>query len=125
MQQLAMSDFTQDNDKSNSNSSRSNLSTTDNPSQENIEDNNSHHVFINLLKIDEVFIYKIPPLKSASGHRAEDWNLAHPLFTGCLKLSQNDTEVLISIYSYIDPKKTSVIDENIKLFGECHIGNQN
>jgi len=119
-----MSDFTQDNDKSNSKSTRSSLSTSNNPSRENIEDNSSH-VFINLLKIDEVFIYKIPPLKSASGHRAEDWNLAHPLFTGCLKLSQNDTEVLISIYSYIDPKKTSVIDENIKLFGECHIGNQN
>lgn len=114
-----MSDYIQNNDNSNSNN------TSINTSQENIEENNSNHVYINLLKIDEVFIYKIPPLKSASGHRAEDWNLAHPLFTGCLKLSQNNTEVLISLYSYIDPKKTSVIDENIKLFGECHIGNHN
>mmetsp|Transcript_16292 Transcript_16292/g.32757 ORF Transcript_16292/g.32757 Transcript_16292/m.32757 type:complete len:273 (-) Transcript_16292:76-894(-) len=28
---------------------------------------------------DEVYIYKIPPLKNSGGHRAEDWNLATPL----------------------------------------------
>lgn len=38
---------------------------------------------ISLLTIKEVFVYKVPPLRSASGHRAEDWNLAAPLFTGC------------------------------------------
>ncbi len=37
---------------------------------------------ITLLTIKEVFVYKVPPLRSASGHRAEDWNLAAPLFTG-------------------------------------------
>ena len=34
-----------------------------------------------LLKIDEAFIYRIPPMRSADGHRAEDWNLAKPLNT--------------------------------------------
>ena len=37
---------------------------------------------ISLLSIKEVFVYKVPPLRSASGHRAEDWDLATPLFTG-------------------------------------------
>lgn len=32
-----------------------------------------------LLKINEVFVYRIPPMRSADGHRAEDWNLAKPL----------------------------------------------
>ena len=28
----------------------------------------------------ECFIYKVPPLKTSSGHRAESWNLASPMF---------------------------------------------
>lgn len=28
-----------------------------------------------ILQVKEVFVYKIPPLRSASGHRAEDWDL--------------------------------------------------
>mmetsp|Transcript_27252 Transcript_27252/g.38327 ORF Transcript_27252/g.38327 Transcript_27252/m.38327 type:complete len:293 (-) Transcript_27252:206-1084(-) len=34
-----------------------------------------------LLKTDEVFVYRIPPMKTSSGHRAEDWELAKPLET--------------------------------------------
>ncbi|GKY94419.1 hypothetical protein MPSEU_000407700 [Mayamaea pseudoterrestris] len=33
------------------------------------------------LTADEVYVYKIPPLKDAGGHRAEDWNLGSPLQT--------------------------------------------
>ena len=46
------------------------------------------------LTINECFIYKVPPLRSASGHRAEDWKLENPLFTGCLKVFQADTKVM-------------------------------
>ena len=34
-------------------------------------------VEICLLTINECFVYKVPPLRTASGHRAEDWDLAH------------------------------------------------
>lgn len=47
------------------------------------------------LTINECFIYKVPPLRSASGHRAEDWKLETPLFTGCLKVYQADTKVRV------------------------------
>ena len=53
----------------------------------------SPHVEILNLTIRECFVYKVPPLRSASGHRAEDWNLASPVFTGCLKIFQADTKV--------------------------------
>ena len=35
-----------------------------------------------LLTLSEVFVYKVPPMKSASGHRAEEWGLGKPMFTG-------------------------------------------
>ena len=35
-----------------------------------------------LLTIKEVFVYRVPPLRAASGHRAEEWGLANPVFTG-------------------------------------------
>lgn len=61
-------------------------------------------------------------MKLLLGHRAEDWNLASPLFTGCLKLSQSNYKLLLNIYSFKDSLKTSIIDENIQLFGQCPIG---
>ena len=39
-----------------------------------------------LLRCPEVFCYKVPPQASAAGHRAEDWNLGEPRFTGLLHL---------------------------------------
>jgi hypothetical protein len=41
-----------------------------------------------VLTLPEVFVYKVPPLRSASGHRAEDWNLENPIFTGCIRCFQ-------------------------------------
>ena len=35
-----------------------------------------------LLTIKEVFVYKVPPLRASSGHRAEEWGLASPVFSG-------------------------------------------
>ncbi len=35
-----------------------------------------------LLTIKEVFVYKVPPLRASSGHRAEEWGLANPVLTG-------------------------------------------
>ena len=50
-----------------------------------------------LLKIDEVFIYRIPPMRSADGHRAEDWNLAKPLATCSLLVARRDNDLCINI----------------------------
>lgn len=50
-----------------------------------------------LLKIDELFIYRIPPMRSADGHRAEDWNLAKPLATCSLVVARRDNELCINI----------------------------
>ena len=50
-----------------------------------------------LLKIDEVFIYRIPPMRSADGHRAEDWNLAKPLNTCSLVVTRRDNDLCINI----------------------------
>eukprot|EP01083_Nonionella_stella_P018257 50939_1 len=50
-----------------------------------------------LLKIDEVFIYHIPPMRSADGHRAEDWNLAKPLATCSLLVARRDNDLCINI----------------------------
>jgi len=78
-------------------------------------------VEISLITIDECFVYKVPPLRTASGHRAEDWNLANPIFTGCLKIFQGGDKLRLVVYSFKDPLKTSVTAENIQMFGECPI----
>lgn len=57
-------------------------------------DNSPHPALeILVLTISECFVYKIPPLRSASGHRAEEWDLANPLFTGCIRVYQADVKV--------------------------------
>lgn len=51
-----------------------------------------------LLKIDECFIYRIPPMRSADGHRAEDWNLAKPLHATCsLTVARRDNDLVVNI----------------------------
>jgi len=50
-----------------------------------------------LLKLDEVFVYKIPAMKTADGHRAEDWNLAMPLATCSLIVNRRDDSLCINI----------------------------
>jgi hypothetical protein len=74
------------------------------------------------LTINECFVYKVPPLRTASGHRAEDWNLAAPIFTGCLKLFQSNDGIRIVIYTFKDPKSSNTSNDNIQFFGECPIG---
>lgn len=74
-----------------------------------------------ILQIKEVFVYKVPPLRSASGHRAEEWGLANPVFTGFLIIKQGDTKLRISIYSYKNPQSLATSEDNLVLFGECPI----
>jgi len=72
-----------------------------------------------VLNIAECFIYKIPPLRTASGHRAEDWDLANPILTAYLRIFQADAKLKIIIYSYKDPTSSNSSEENLKEFGQC------
>ena len=74
-----------------------------------------------LLSVTECFVYKVPPLKSASGHRAEDWILAKPLFTGGLRVYQNDVILRIAIFTYQDILVQALTVENTTLFCECFV----
>mmetsp|Transcript_16213 Transcript_16213/g.44603 ORF Transcript_16213/g.44603 Transcript_16213/m.44603 type:complete len:254 (-) Transcript_16213:120-881(-) len=47
-----------------------------------------------LMAADEVYLYKVPPLKNAGGHRAETWNLESPLKT-CNFLVERRGDVLV------------------------------
>ena len=50
-----------------------------------------------LLKVDELFVYRIPPMKTAEGHRAELWNLAKPLMTCSLIVNRKDESLCVNI----------------------------
>lgn len=78
-------------------------------------------VEILLLTITETFVYKVPPLKSASGHRAEEWGLDNPLFTGLLRVYQSDLRLRIVLYTYKNPASLSTSIDNLVVFGECPI----
>lgn len=75
-----------------------------------------------VLTIGECFVYKVPPLRTASGHRAEDWGLASPLFTGLLRVFQADIKLRVVVYSYRDPTTLLATPENLVQVGECPIG---
>lgn len=49
-----------------------------------------------LFTIKEVFVYRVPPLRASSGHRAEEWGLANPVFTG--KRSDSKSKFLVFHY---------------------------
>lgn len=52
-----------------------------------------------ILSINECFLYRIPPMKSSGGHRAEDWNLANALATCSLDMIEKDDVLLVNLMS--------------------------
>jgi len=50
-----------------------------------------------LLVKQEVFVYKIPPLQSARGHKAADWNLSSPDWTGRLRIMETNRRVRLKL----------------------------
>mmetsp|Transcript_12606 Transcript_12606/g.18881 ORF Transcript_12606/g.18881 Transcript_12606/m.18881 type:complete len:241 (+) Transcript_12606:124-846(+) len=71
-----------------------------------------------LLSIKEVFVYRVPPLKSASGYRAEEWGLENPALSGSLTISRLNQKCYIKLF-----KSTSKGEIGAKpiLFGKCTI----
>mmetsp|Transcript_16987 Transcript_16987/g.19637 ORF Transcript_16987/g.19637 Transcript_16987/m.19637 type:complete len:309 (+) Transcript_16987:114-1040(+) len=52
-----------------------------------------------LLKTEEVFVYKIPPMMTSGGHHADDWDLANPIATCSLHVLRRDSSLLIKLLS--------------------------
>ena len=101
-----------------------------------------------LLKLPDCFVFKVPPLRSASGHRAEDWELEKPLFVGYLKiyqvslyyfianiihtlfllpfytLEQADTKLFVRIYMIKGAYSRSPDDSVLQLSAECPVAIQ-
>mmetsp|Transcript_61807 Transcript_61807/g.74365 ORF Transcript_61807/g.74365 Transcript_61807/m.74365 type:complete len:291 (-) Transcript_61807:469-1341(-) len=65
--------------------------------EQNIEDENKVVLEHKLLRVEEVFVYQVPPLKTSDGHRAEDWNLANPAATCALNVIQRNSDLLIRL----------------------------
>ena len=65
-------------------------------------------------------MYKVPPLKTASGHRAEEWGLDQPMLTAHLKVFQADDRLRIVLYRYID-QGTFAVEGNTIPFAECPV----
>lgn len=57
-------------------------------------------VGMKLQSSDEVYVYKIPPLKTAGGHRADDWDLANPLKT-CSLLVEKHGDKLHLLFRFL------------------------
>lgn len=50
-----------------------------------------------LLKTEEVFVYRVPPMMTSGGHHADDWDLANPVATCSLQVIQRDSSLLIKL----------------------------
>lgn len=60
-------------------------------------DEDKVHLVQTLLTVNEVFVYRIPPMKTSGGHRAEDWDLSNPLKTCKLTVERMDNSCLIKL----------------------------
>jgi len=60
---------------------------------------------ISMFKAPECFLYKVPPLKIASGHRAEDWGLGSPQLTGRVEIVGVGTTAEVRVFKQDDGAK--------------------
>lgn len=63
-----------------------------------------------LLSKPEVFVYQIPPLATAKGHKANSWNLAKPNWTLRLRVAAHGQNMAVKLE-----------DDNGKLFANCPV----
>ncbi|CAM9717208.1 unnamed protein product [Ectocarpus fasciculatus] len=72
-----------------------------------------------LLTIKEVFVYRVPPLRASSGHRAEEWGLANPVFTeGVLKIAQVGDACCLRLFK---PPPEGELGAAPELFAQCEV----
>ena len=48
---------------------------------------------------NEIYVYKVPPLRTHNGHRAEDWGLANPLLKSSMKIVNRNDVLLIKMFA--------------------------
>ena len=48
-----------------------------------------------LMNVDECFVYKIPPMATSGGHRAEQWDLGKPFQTCGLQVERRDHDLYL------------------------------
>lgn len=54
--------------------------------------------------------------------RAEEWNLASPLFAGCLRVFHAEQRIRIVLYRYVNAASRSMSDDNLAVFAQCPFG---
>jgi hypothetical protein len=87
------------------NPNKLNNTTAINSSSQNNDNNNAYPrndeekvvITQTLCRIGQVFVYRVPPMKTSVGHRAEDWNLAKPAATCSMQILQQDNALLIQL----------------------------
>ena len=52
-----------------------------------------------LLTCPEAFVYRVPPLRTSGGHRAEQWDLSDPLETCSLVVKRVDDRLHLSLWA--------------------------
>lgn len=73
------------------------------------------------VNIKECFVYQIPALRTSQGHRAEDWKLESPLFTGGLRVYQRNDSLRVIVYRVLPLSLQPTDDSPYSIFAECPI----
>lgn len=66
---------------------------------------------LHLLTIKECFVYAVPRLATATGYRAEDWGLAHPLVSGSSLRCYRKGDDCLFLRIYASPPSSSSAGE--------------
>lgn len=64
-----------------------------------------------LMTVEECFLYKVPPLVTASGYRANDWNLGAPLETCGFQVERRDNDLYLLF----------TLDNHSKLYAQAKV----
>jgi Protein of unknown function (DUF1681). len=72
-----------------------------------------------LLRVPETFVYKVPPMATSGGFRAEDWNLAYPLATCSLLVKRVDDSLYIQLFKDAQKLDGPVGAREEHLFAQC------
>jgi len=96
---------------------------TDGPTAPSSNDDDDVRVVLEstLLTCPEVFVYRIPPMMTSGGHRAEDWNLASPLETCSLVVKRVDSACFLDLMSEKPKPDGPPGATEPHLFAKCHI----
>jgi hypothetical protein len=74
-----------------------------------------------LLRVEETFVYKIPPMATSGGHHADEWDLGTPIATCSLHVKRVDSTLCIQLLKD-QPKPNAPPGATEKhLFAQCTV----